>query len=157
MTRRISDSTAITAISLIIIGILCCVFRAGMLNIIVTVIGVLLIAIGLYDVFVRKETALGIIAGVAGIVVIIFGWTIAEAALILTGIIAIIYGIFIFVKNIGTVKTGGAFAKAVAVVKPLVMIIFGILLIVAYNVMADAMMIALGIFSIIGGVLMLAK
>ena len=60
-------------------------------------------------------------------------------------------------KNIGTVKTGGAFAKAVAVVKPLVMIIFGILLIVAYNVMADAMMIALGIFSIIGGVLMLAK
>ena len=84
MTRRIPDSTAITAISLIIIGILCCVFRAGMLNIIVTVIGVLLIAIGLYDVFVRKETALGIIAGVAGVVVIIFGWTIAEAALILT-------------------------------------------------------------------------
>ena len=157
MTGKISDSTGITAISLIIVGILCCVFRAGMLNVIVTTIGVLLMAIGLYDVFVHKETVLGIIAAVAGIVVIIFGWTIAEAALILTGIIAIIYGIFIFVKNIGTVKTGGAFAKAVAVVKPLVMIIFGILLIVAYNVMADAMMIALGIFSIIGGVLMLAK
>ena len=84
---RVKEGMPITALALIVIGVMCFIFRTGMLSVLITVIGAVLIATGLYDIFVRKNTFLGIAEAVAGAIAVIFGWTLAGAALVITAIV----------------------------------------------------------------------
>ena len=155
----VKEGMPITALALIVIGVMCFIFRTGMLSVLITVIGAVLIATGLYDIFVRKNTFLGIAEAVAGAIAVIFGWTLVGAALVIIGIVFVLYGIYLIFAaiNSGVMKSGSAAAKIVVVSKPVVMVALGILLVTSYKAMADAMMIAVGVLAVTGGVLSLIK
>ena len=44
--KKINDQALINAIALIVLGILFCIFRAGMINVLLTIVGVVLIING---------------------------------------------------------------------------------------------------------------
>ena len=145
-----------TAIALIVIGVLFCIFKSDMLSILFTVIGVVLICVGLIKLF-SKAYAEGAVEIAVGIVIITCGWTILDITLLLIGIVAIVYGIYLFVTLIPKYKNMKGYDLVANILAPLFVIIVGILLVVSKWKLSNAIFIVLGVLSIIDGILMLAK
>lgn len=151
-----SNSYIITAIAMILIGVLFCIFRSSMLSILFTIVGALLIVVGIIK-LVNKDYAIGIVDMAVGIVVITCGWTILDITLLIIGICAVIYGIYLFASNINILKSAKGFALAKAIIVPLVVLLVGVLLIVSKWELSDAIFIVLGVLAVVDGVLMLVK
>ena len=62
-------------------------------NILITIIGVILIAYGIVSIFSLGLMLLGIIEIAIGVVIIVFSWTILWIALLILGIALVVYGI----------------------------------------------------------------
>lgn len=150
--KTLTNNQLFSAIALIVIGILFCCFRSGMLNVLFTIVGAVLIVLGAYDLF-RKNWVMGAIELAFGIVIIVCGWTVLEITLLVLGIIFIIYGIYNLIVTAGKIKNFKNANAWLALVKPLLLIIFGILLVVAKWVIADWIFIVIGVIAIIDGVL----
>lgn len=155
-TISVNKSTLITALAMIVIGVLFCVFRSGMLSILFTIVGAILIVVGLIKMF-NKDYAFGIVDVAVGIVIITCGWTILDIALLFIGICTVIYGIYLFASNINLYKSAKGFALARAIIVPTVILLVGVLLIVSKWQLSDAIFIILGILAVADGVLMLIK
>lgn len=144
---------------MIVIGVLFCAFRSGMINILLTIVGVLIIALGVYDV-VKKDYVRGIAEIVIGVLVIVFGWLLLEVALVIFGVAFIVLGGYQIYKKISEFKAAKGASKILVVLKPVLMIIFGILLIVApwvAETIMDVLFIIAGIILIIDGILLIIK
>ena len=144
------------AILTMVLGVLFLAFRSGMLNILFTVVGVVLILVGIITLF-NKQWANGIIYTVVGIVVITCGWTIVDIALLIIGIVAIGYAIYMVISDFNKYKTLKGMPLANAILAPLCLLVVGILLITSKWVLSDAIFIVLGIIMILDGVFMLLK
>ena len=90
--KSLNNQALINAIALIVMGILFCIFRAGMINVLLTIVGVVLIALGIYDI-VKKLYVNAAIEIILGIAVIVCGWTILDIALLVLGIGLTLYAI----------------------------------------------------------------
>ena len=84
----------ISALFTIALGILLCLFKQTMLQIIVTLMGALIVLLGILDITRRKDYPMGIIKIIIGIAVIVFAWVFVTLAFIILGIILIAYGVF---------------------------------------------------------------
>ena len=91
--KKLNDQAIINAIALIVLGILFCIFRAGMMNVLLTIVGVVLIGLGIYDI-VKKNYIPAIIEIILGIAVIVCGWTILDIALLVLGIGLVVYSVY---------------------------------------------------------------
>src|SRR5574344_2087032 len=105
MSRQEKISNSIWyAIAMIVIG--ACLLFGGVngatqiVSIAITVIGVILIVLGILNI-VHKNTVYGIIELIVGILVIVFGWTMAWIALIVLAVIMVVYGIQGLIKKNG--------------------------------------------------------
>ena len=130
--KKINDQALINAIALIVLGILFCIFRAGMINVLLTIVGVVLIGLGVYDI-VKKKYIPAVIEIILGIAVIVCGWLILEIALLVLGIGLVLYSVYeivMIVKNFNK-------KNWMALIKPIIMLVIGIFLIVARWVMVD--------------------
>ncbi len=148
--KKINDQALINAIALIVLGILFCIFRAGMINVLLTIVGVVLIGLGVYDI-VKKKYIPAVIEIILGIAVIVCGWLILEIALLVLGIGLVLYSVYeivMIVKNFNK-------KNWMALIKPIIMLVIGIFLIVARWVMVDWIFIVIGVVLIINGVLAL--
>lgn len=148
--KKINDQAVISAIALIVLGVLFCIFRAGMMNVLLTIVGVVLIGLGIYDI-VRKNYIPAVIEIILGIAVIVCGWVILEIALLVLGIGLVIYSayeIYVIAKNFK--KKGW-----LALIKPVITLIVGIFLIVAKWVLVDWVFIVIGVILIVDGLLAL--
>lgn len=148
--KKINDQAVINAIALIVLGILFCIFRAGMINVLLTIVGVVLIGLGVYDI-VKKKYIPAVIEIILGIAVIVCGWLILEIALLVLGIGLVLYSVYeivMIVKNFNK-------KNWMALIKPIIMLVIGIFLIVARWVMVDWIFIVIGVVLIINGVLAL--
>ncbi len=152
----INKQTLPTAIALIVIGVLFCIFKSDMLSILFTVVGVVLICVGIIELLNKLyvESAVEI---AVGIVVITCGWTILDITLLVIGIVAIIYGIYLFATLIPKYKNMKGYDLVANILAPLFVIIVGILLVVSKWQLSNAIFIVLGILSIVDGIFMLAK
>lgn len=83
------------SLSLIVIGILLCIFKSDTVHFAFTIAGIILIGYGIFDVF-KKNTQGGIIKIVSGAVLVLFGWLLIVVALILVGVFFTIIGIMDF-------------------------------------------------------------
>lgn len=153
-SKKISNQSLITAIALIVIGVLFCAFRSSLISVLMTVVGIVLIALGVYDI-VKKRLWQGIIELVVGIVIIVCGWTIINLTLLILGLVFIAYGIYCLVNVMPSFKREKGFNKFLVIIKPLLLIIFGILLVVAKWAMGDIICIIIGVVAIVDGILML--
>lgn len=146
--KQQGNSALLTAALYLLVGILFCVFKGGVLGWLFTVVGILFLVQGVLSIL-AKDTVSGAISLVIGLVLLIGGWTIVE-------IILIVFGILMLVK-------GGATLFALLNGKPSAMqlltaagtIIIGILLIVSRWVALDWFFIIMGLFFIVDGVISL--
>lgn len=148
--KALNNQAIINAIALIVLGILFCIFRAGMINVLLTIVGVVLIALGIYDI-VKKLYVNAIIEIILGIAVIVCGWTILDIALLVLGIGLAIYAIYQIIMMAKKLNKKNWFM----VIKPIITLLVAIFLIVAKWVLVDWIFIVIGVIFIINGVLAL--
>lgn len=148
--KKLNNQAVINAIALIVLGILFCIFRAGMMNVLLTIVGVVLIGLGIYDI-IRKNYIPAVIEIILGIAVIVCGWTILDIALLVLGIGLVVYSVYEIVMIAKDFKKKGW----MALIKPVITLIVGIFLIVAKWVLVDWIFIVIGVILIINGILAL--
>lgn len=129
-----------------VIGILLLIFKADSLDILFTIVGILFIALGVYDV-IMKSLIRGVIEAVIGIVILVCGWTIAEWVLLIFGILLIVKGALDLIQNLHR--------GLIAWVMPIVTIVLGVLLVVSKFQDLDIIFIIAGIIFLVNAVLAL--
>ncbi len=150
--KKLNDQAIINAIALIVLGILFCIFRAGMINVLLTIVGVVLIGLGIYDI-VKKNYIAAVIEIILGIAVIVCGWTILDIALLVLGIGLVIYSVYQIIMIAKDFKKKGW----MALIKPVITLIIGIFLIVAKWLLVDWVFIVIGVIFIINGIMALLQ
>ena len=81
-----------------IIGLLLVILQGGSLGILMTVVGALMIVLGVVDIIKNNDMTKGIIEAVVGVLIIVCGWLIADIVLLIFGIALIIKGVMEIVK-----------------------------------------------------------
>lgn len=82
----------ITAIALLLLGILFIVYKGGIISIAMSIVGGVLLALGILD-LVRGFRTGGVIKTVLGVLVLVAGWTIISVALYILAAFLLIAGI----------------------------------------------------------------
>lgn len=144
---RITTNNILTCAMYAIIGLLLIILRGESLGILMTVVGLLLIAMGIVDVVKNKETVKGIIEAVAGLAIIVFGWTVASIVLLIFGIFLIVKGVMELFQNMSN--------GFMAMLSSIVTIIIGVLLVIAKWTLLDVMCLVAGIIFMINAALVL--
>ncbi|MBQ7977358.1 MAG: DUF308 domain-containing protein [Clostridia bacterium] len=143
----LSTNNIINCILFAVIGLLLIILQGGSLGILMTIIGVLFIVMGIFDMIQNKDMTKGIIELVVGIAIIVCGWLIADIVLLIFGVLLIVYGIMEICKNF---KNG-----FMAILSPIILIVIGILLVVAKWALLDVFCIIAGVIFLINAVLAL--
>ena len=145
---KLTANNILTCILYVVVGALLCFAKGDMLSIMLTVIGVLFLALGIYD-LIKGRTVNGIVEAVVGVVILICGWTIVDLVLLIFGVLLIIKGVVDLVNNM---KYGWK-----ALLAPIVMIVVGILLVCTKFAadVANILIIVAGVILIINGILAL--
>ena len=144
---KLSTNAILTAVVYAVVGILLLILKGGSLGILMTVVGALLIVLGIVDIVKEKETVKGVLEAVVGLAIIVCGWTIAEIVLLVLGVVLIVKGVMELVKNIK-----GGFS---AILSPIVTIVIGVILVIAKWALLDVMCIIAGVILIVNAVLVL--
>ena len=143
----------ISALFTIALGILLCLFKQTMLQIIVTLMGALIVLLGILDITRRKDYPMGIIKIIIGVIVIVFAWVFVTLAFIILGVILIAYGVF---QLINLLKDRLPRAPLlIGVVNSVVIVVAGICCFFAETV--AIMFLIVGIILIVYGVLSLIE
>lgn len=137
----------ITALLYVLVGVLFIVFKAEMLNILLTVVGALFIIQGIFSVA-NKDSVSGVFNIVIGLVILLGGWLFLDIVLLVFGILLAVKGAIDLLaslssKNFRTIATAG------------VTLLVGVLLILAKWVLCsilDIILIILGVLFIIDGI-----
>ena len=129
-----------------VIGILLLVFKSSSLNILFTVVGILFIALGVYDI-IMKSLVRGAIEAAIGIAILICGLTIAKWVLLIFGILLIVKGALDLIQNLHK--------GLIAWVMPIVTIVLGVLLVISNFKALDILFIIAGIIFLVNAVLAL--
>lgn len=149
MAKRKSSNLQTTALLYIAIGILFIIFKATVLNWLMTGIGVLFIVNGIIDIT-KKNTISGIVGIVIGAVIIIGGWAITE-------IILIVFGVLLAVKGVLDLLSSLKSGKLIPILSAALTVAAGILFIIGKWVVLDWFFIALGVLLIVDGIIGLTK
>ena len=80
---KISNNT-VAAVLYVLVGVLFCIFKASMLNWLLTAAGIVFIVLGVLDIL-KKNLVNGIVEAVIGVVILVGGWAFVEVALIIFG------------------------------------------------------------------------
>ena len=144
---QLTLNNVLTCLLYAVIGLLLLIMKGGSLSILMTIVGVLFIAIGVIDAIQNKDLVKGIVEMALGLAIIVFGWLIADIVLLVFGVLLIVKGVM---ELLQTYKSGLA-----AVLSPLATIVIGILLVVAKWALMDVMCIIAGVIFLINAALAL--
>ena len=137
------DKRLLNALLHIVVGALFAYFKAGIVNWILTAVGVVFIINGIIQVT-NKNTVPGIVHLAIGAAIIVFGWTLIEIALLVFGVMLILSALADYSKSK---------KDKVDLVKLLVSVIVGGLLIISGFKLVDWLFIVLGVALVLEGVL----
>ena len=150
-SAQIFTNNIIKSLVVIGVGILFAVFKTGVFQILLTVLGALMFLIGVGDVIRKVKLWEGIIEMVVGALVIVGVWTLFEVASLVVGIgmlMAGSVGLVGFVKHRRKVKT-----SPVEFVGTIVLLVLGALLVAGYAAkLLDVLLLVSGILLIAWGV-----
>ncbi len=144
-SKKFSNSSLISSVLYIIIGILLLVFPGKALNFAMTVAGIVFIVSGIIE-LIRKNWGGGAISLIIGIAVLVLGWTLVNIVMLVLGILIAVKGIIALVQALGQKKK-----TFLQVLFPILTIVVGILL--AFGDMTGIILIIGGVLLIIVGVL----
>lgn len=143
----LSLNNILTCVVYAVIGLLLIILKAGSLGILMTIIGALLIVLGVVDMVKNKDLTKGLIEAVVGVAIIVCGWLIADIVLLVFGILLIVKGVMELCK---TYKNG-----FMAMLNPIVTIVVGVLLVVAKWTLMDVICIVAGVIFLVNAILAL--
>ena len=147
---EITTNNVIACAVYLVTGVLLCVLQTRLISILMTVLGVLFIAYGIYDIIKNRDNLLkGIMEIVIGIVILILGWTIGTIVLLIFGILIILKGGFDIYNNVKEKK------DRVDLIAAIVTVVIGIILCIAPFAIGDVLCIIVGVIFIITGILAL--
>lgn len=150
------NGNTILAVALIATGVIFCALRAEFVSVLLSVVGTLVVLLGIFN-LIEKHWAIGGVEIAVGIIVIVCGWLLVDISLLVLGIVLCIYGIYSLISQISLFKSANVNDKVYILLSPIMYMIFGILLIVARWYMLDALFIVLGVMSILYGVSLFFK
>lgn len=143
----LSTNNLFTCAFYAIIGILLIVLKAGSLGILMTIVGVLFIALGVVDIVKGNNLTKAIVNLAIGAVIIVCGWLIADIVLLIFGVLLIVKGVTDIAKNY---KAGFE-----SLLSPIACLVIGILLVVSKWALLDVMCVIAGVLFIVNAVLAL--
>lgn len=145
----------IAAILTILIGVLFIVMKSGVIGVAMTVLGAVLIVLGLLDLL-QKEIPPAVVKIVIGALIILFGWTITSAVLYIVAALALIYGVLLLYQLVKSRKKGSCLLDTLlGYAVPVLFIVIGLLLFFNQGGTLNWVFIVAGIFTVIEGGLML--
>ena len=145
----------IAAILTILIGVLFIVMKSGVIGVAMTVLGAVLIVLGLLDLL-QKEIPPAVVKIVIGALIILFGWTITNAVLYIVAALALIYGVLLLYQLVKCRKKGSCLLDTLlGYAVPVLFIVIGLLLFFNQGGTLNWVFIVAGIFTVIEGGLML--
>lgn len=145
----------ITALVTIAFGVLLIVLRGDLISILMTVVGLGLIAFGIMD-LIDSRIPPAVVKLVSGVVVIVCGWVIVEAVLYLVAGALLIAGILLLYEKIKTHSRCATFFYTLCeYAVPAICIVLGVLLMFNQGNTVEWVFILGGIFTIIEGGLLL--
>lgn len=142
---RKTESSLLSALLYIVIGVLFCIFKDSIVNWILTVAGIVLIIKGIVQV-VNKQTQNGVINLLFGALIIVFGWLLLEVALVIFGVLLIISAVTDFAKS---------GKKGMDLLRLAITIIIGVLLATNGFAAISWVFIVIGVIFIVEGILLL--
>ena len=143
----LSVNNILTCVFYAVIGALLVILRGGSLGILMTVVGALLIVLGVVDVIKNKNLVKGIIEALMGVAIIVCGWLIADIVLLVLGAVLIVKGVMELINNF---KRG-----ALPILSAVITILLGALLVAAKWVLLDLFCLIAGIVFLVNAVLTL--
>ena len=147
MAYKKSNSNIMSALMYIILGVLFCVFKAGVLNWLMTIAGALFIVFGVLD-LVKGSTTSGVINIAIGAVILLGGWFFLEVVLLVFGILLAVKG------TIALINALKALNKSIFdIIFSALTIAVGIMLIASKWALIDWFFIIMGVLFIVDGVL----
>ena len=151
-TPKTISNDLLSALCMLVIGVLLIVLKTSAISIAMTVFGVYLIYKGIVTIL-AKDLVKGLIMLVIGIALITCGWLFVAVALYVLAAVLLVNGIS---DILALVKKGGK-PKAIEYISPVLMTVAGILLIFAQGETLSWMFIVVGALVIVKAVLMLLK
>lgn len=155
-TVNVGNNYVMASIAFIVIGVLFCYSQAAVVPVAMLTIGTILTVLGLLE-LINRNFIVGAIEAAIGIVLIVLACTQPNIALILLGVAAILFGLFILLTNFKSLKSGSTARMILIIGISVFAIIVGALFITAYAVNPNAIFIAIGALSLVTGVLLLAR
>ncbi len=145
-----TKNNLITCALYLVIGVLLCAFRTGLLNVFMTIVGVLFIVCGILEILKNRNNVVeAAVEIVIGVVIIVLGWTIGTIVLMVFGILMAIKGAIDIFDNISKKK------GTLDLINAIVTVVIGIILCVAPFAIGDIICIIVGVIFIIDGILAL--
>lgn len=147
-------SQFISALMTIIMGVLLCILKNDIIGILLTVLGVILIVIAVFDI-IRGFIALGVIKAVMGAAVLALGWWLVEVAMLIVGIILLVYGAVDIIGLIVSIVKGGRrspLSVVLGFIAPVLCCAAGIILITSVGALFEVLFIIAGVLLIVDGV-----
>ena len=152
---RLNNDNIVTAVLYGVLGVLLCVLRMGMLNVLMTLVGILFLVVGIYDIVMylshrANNLPRGIIETLIGVVIIVCGWTITTWVLIVFGVLLAIKGVIDLVHYVQAHRH-----DTPTLVGIILLIAVGIILCIAPFAIGDIICIIVGVLCLINAVLAL--
>jgi len=150
-----TSEKVVSAALTIVIGVLCLILRAEVISIAMTILGAVLIFVGIMD-LIDKQMVPAVVKIVFGVLIIVFGWTIVNAVLYIVAALLLIYGILQLYARLKAKVKGVRFIDTLlAYASPIICIVISVLLFFNQCGVVNWVFIVAGIFTIVEGVLML--
>lgn len=147
MAKKTFKKDSLSALIYILIGALFCIFEAGVLNWLMTIVGALLVIKGIIDALGGNLTG-GIINALIGAAIIILGWT-------LVNIVLLVLGVMLIFKSVPELISALKKKNTMDIISSAVMVALGVLLL--FGNVLDALVTLIGILFIVEGVIVLIK
>ena len=145
----------ILAAATIAFGVLLMILQGSIVSILMTVLGVGLIAFGVMD-LINKNFPQAIVKLVCGLVIIICGWVIVSAVLYILAAVLLIAGILLIYEKIRCSKKGETLLKTlIEYAMPILCIVIGVLLMFNQGNTVNWVFIIGGILTVVEGGLLL--
>lgn len=146
----------ISAIATIAFGIVLIILRATFIEVLMTVAGIVLIALGVMDAL-RQAIPPAVFKIVVGLIVIICGWTIVEAVLYIVAAVLLIAGaLLLYDKLKNKIYCTSFLFTILEYAKPAILLLMGVLLLFNQTGLIDFIFIASGVLTILEGGIIIA-
>ncbi len=147
---KINKSNIAPATLYFALGLLMIIFRADLLNILFTLVGVCFLVIGIYR-LIKKELVEGCIEIVLAIILISLAWLVAKVALIIIGCGFLLWGAYIFLVMFDFMKNAVGMTKVLLFAQPILLALVGVLFFLSYTTLGNFIFVLIGLLLLVGG------